>query len=325
MGDNTKISWTDATVNVNVGCSRVSAGCQHCYAEQVVAGLARKMAAVNPETAAFYADLTQPSSSGPRWTGVVKLHEEHLQLPIQWRRGRRIFLNSLSDTFHESLTDDSIARVFAMMAAAPQHTFQVLTKRPARMEAFFRKVSLGDVVDVARTFVAKRKFQSKDLIYDHLLTIKNNVWPLPNVWLGVSVEDQKTADERIPLLLQTPAEIRFLSCEPLLAPVAVSQRLGRFIYWPYFIGPCKHGRHPWTRCEDGCDYTSGIDWVICGSESGMGHRPMDLDWARSLRDQCVASKVAFFYKQGPGNKAGMNPTLDGVTWHEFPNTKLVRP
>ena len=334
MGDNTAISWADATINTNFGCTRVSAGCQNCYAEQVVAGLARKMAAVNPKAAEFYGGLTKITSGGPRWTSVVKLHEEHLLQPLRWREGRRIFVNSLSDTFHESLSFEQIARVFAMAAAAPQHTFMYLTKRPERMAAFFKAVSLADVVDVARTFVSFRSFQSKVATYDHLLSIKSNTWPLPSVWLGTSVESQEVADERISHLVQAPAAIRFISAEPLLTALDISSHLldGNLLSCPEVdmvgeVDACAGCPSGGPECAG--EWERPINWVICGAESGPNHRPMEMRWALDLRDQCKTAGVAFFFKQDSSSKAGQRPYLvesDGshTTIQEFPASKIDR-
>lgn len=212
------------------------------------------------------------------WTGKVRLLPERLDQPKRWSQPRRIFVNSLSDLFHEELSDADIDRVFRVMAACPQHIFQVLTKRPERMQKY-----VGD-----------RWVQGKEGIWG----------PLPNVWLGTSVENQATAEERIPYLLDTPAAIRFLSCEPLLGPINLEvprglMRPGDTIYPPWFT-------------------QSGISWVIDGGESGPRFRPADADWFRSLRDQCVRSRIAYFHKQGSGRRSGQNVELDGVVWHQFP-------
>ena len=303
MSVNSEISWTDATWNPCGGCEKISAGCKHCYAIPVVTGLVNKL----PEKArAFYADLVQDGN----WTGVVKLNEGLLDRPLRWQAPKRIFVASLSDPFHHNLSFSAIGRIFAVMASSPRHTYQLLTKRPARMAEFFRTVSLATVIDQARSYVSQISFQGKEQAYDHLLEIKNKTWPLPNVQLGTSVEDQRSADTRIPLLIESPAAIRFLSCEPLLGHVELPVA---------YLGKAR-----WSDCVD-ADYgpgrerlPGGIQWVICGGESGKGHRAMNLAWARHLRDQCVAAGVAYFFKQSSGAKAGMEPMLDGVEWKQFP-------
>jgi protein gp37 len=240
MADKSSIEWTDATWNPVTGCTKVSPGCDHCYAERIVERFKGK--------GAFE---------------VVVRSEEKLYAPLKWRKPRRVFVNSMSDLFHDDVPDSFIARVFSVMARTPQHSYQLLTKRHARMRSLLNRKSFRDNL---------------------LDMLPDAVWPLPNVWLGVSVEDQKWADIRVPALLDSPAAVRFLSCEPLLGSVDILH--------PYLVPG------PDCACERGgsvCDPT--IDWVIAGGESGPGARPMHPDWARSLRDQCTAAGVPFFHKQ----------------------------
>lgn len=263
MSDKTRIEWTDATWNPVTGCTKVSEGCDHCYAETI----AHRFAG----TAAY------PNGFD------VTLRPERLDQPLRWRRPRRIFVNSMSDLFHKDVPDEYIARVFAVMALAPQHTFQVLTKRPGRMRSLFTSVdfwrTVGYICDDAG---------NPDVAPDRL-------HPAPNVWLGVSVENQKWADVRIPQLLVTPAAVRFLSCEPMLAPVT----LDLIRYFDADCSGCSGIQSPAhdKSCGNEPGEHWGIDWVIVGGESGPHARPMHPDWARSLRDQCVAAGVAFHFKQ----------------------------
>lgn len=308
------ISWTDQTWSPIRGCSRVSQACVHCYAERVAA---RFSGPGQP-----YEGLARMTPAGPRWTGKVQLVEEHLLDPLRWKRPRRIFVNSMSDLFHEALNDEQIDVVFAVMAMAPEHTFQVLTKRPERMLAY-----LSGIKTVGRRFLInsaiERVFESKQLATGKSFPRFCEQWPLPNVWLGVSVEDQATADVRIPLLLQTPAAVRWVSAEPLLGPVDLHDYLAESV-----CGNCGYmGKESdWESDPDGgtahcpkCDsnsseldpeYGDPIDWVVAGGESGPGARPMHPDWARSLRDQCRAAGVAYFFKQwgewAPGCVVGDN-------------------
>lgn len=298
MGDRSAISWTDATWNPVRGCSRVSEGCRHCYAETVAGrfcgpgqayeGLAERRLKVISE---------DEGRLEGRWTGAVRMVPEHLADPIRWRRPRRVFVNSMSDLFHEKLTDENIAAVFGVMAAAPHHTFQVLTKRPARMRAWFdwlRESVLEDESDYASTLadhaaeeLCDGSAEDHSDQYDKIVELIRNgwaregadggttldqSWPLPNVQLGVSVEHQAAADERIPLLLKTPAALRFLSCEPLLGPVRLDD-----------------GLTSWLR--------TGLGWVIAGCESGFGARAAEVAWFRGLRDQCRRDGKPFFLKQ----------------------------
>lgn len=240
----TKIEWTDRTWNPVTGCTKVSPGCDHCYAE----GIARRFAGTKAFPQGF--DVT--------------LRPERLDAPLRWRKPARVFVNSMSDLFHKDVPDEFIGSVWNTMALTPQHTYQILTKRPARARAL-----------LTRWAEAGWMWRRDDLMWCGPLT-----GPLPNVWIGTSVEDQKRADLRIPALLQTPAAVRFLSCEPLLGPVDLQQAVNKL---------------DWL---DAANWKpGGIDWVIVGGESGPGARPMHPQWARDLRDQCVASEVPFFFKQ----------------------------
>ena len=266
MSATTKIQWCDATWNPLRGCSRISPGCQNCYAERMAAR--RLPGLLSPTTGEPFATMTP---SGPRWTGRVELIESQLEVPLHWRKPKRIFVNSMSDTFHEAVPDDWIDRIFAVMALCPQHTFMVLTKRAERM----REHLASDEHQMAA-------IMAEDSLFERLTgaATMGHGWPLPNVWLGVSAEDQQRADERIPLLLQTPASRRFISIEPML---------GRLDIWQYLGG----GRNPIGPAYGG----RGLDWVILGGESGPGARPMHPDWARSVRDECHEAGVPYFHKQ----------------------------
>jgi protein gp37 len=263
VADDSKIEWTDATWNPVRGCSRISEGCRNCYAEGVAA---RFSGAGQP-----YEGLAKMADDGPRWTGKVKLVDLMLRQPFAWQRPRKIFVNSMSDLFHERLQDKEIAQVFAVMALTPRHTFQVLTKRAPRMAALLASVDFRGLVESMATVEATRR---------KLGDIRLQ-WPLPNVWIGVSVEDQKAADTRITSLLSTPAAVRFLSCEPLLGPV----NLGLLGTVP------KNIRTRYTMVGE------LLHWVIVGGESGPDARPMHSQWARDLRDECQQAQVAFFFKQ----------------------------
>jgi len=253
MSQNSKIEWTDATWNPVRGCSRVSEGCRNCYAERIAARFCKLPAEYEGtfRPLGIFGGFSEMTKAGPRWTGKVALIESKLDEPLHWREPRRIFVNSMSDLFHEALPDEAILRVMKVMERAPQHTYQVLTKRAERMRDWVRK---------------------------HLYGIMPRY-----LHLGVSAEDQPTADARIPLLRQTPAAVRFLSLEPLLGPIDVYRSAKGFTC----AGTDDGREHP----------LRGIDQVIVGGESGPGARPMNPDWVRSIRDQCVAAGVPFFFKQ----------------------------
>lgn len=286
MSDKSKIEWTDATWNPVRGCSRVSAGCTRCYAERIAGRFSGP---------GMWAEgLAENTPVGPRWTGRVVLAEDKLDQPLRWRTPRRVFVNSMSDLFHEGLSNEDIATVFGVMAACPQHTFQVLTKRPERMRDWFRWMAdfameqrdLASAPSLRQTtmkaaFSAMGETDEAKRRMDPAWAGDGDLgpWPLPNVWLGVSAEDQASYDVRMPHLLQTPAAIRFISAEPLLGPI--DMRMGGNSIPEY----APH--RPWPK----------LDWLIVGGESGPGARPMHPDWARSLRDQCAAAGVAYFFKQ----------------------------
>lgn len=272
MADNTKIEWTDATWNPVNGCSLASPGCTNCYA--------MKQAHRVPQRRG----LTRHTSGGMVWTGEVRFDEAKLTQPLHWKRPRRIFVCAHGDLFHDAVPDEWIDRVFAVMALCPQHTFQVLTKRSARMLEYARRAQ-----PCGEHWLAG---------HDGTAGV---IWPLPNVWLGVSVEDQTRADERIPDLLATPAAVRWISAEPLLGPVDLTvYRDDQLI--EALTGDRQDGvimRADFSLVGINSKFSNGpkIDWVVVGGESGPGARPMHPDWARTLRDQCAAAGVPFFFKQ----------------------------
>lgn len=249
------IAWSDETWNPIRGCSRVSEGCARCYAETVAARFS------GPGLP--YEGLAKRNGKGEaRWTGAVRMVPEHLADPLRWKRPRRVFVNSMSDLFHEKLTDNQIAAVFGVMAASPQHTFQVLTKRAGRMLEWFRGLPRTQTGWCQAMAMAELRGDPARLAIPTDLP-----WPLPNVWLGVSAENQATADERIPLLLECPAAVRWVSYEPALGPLVLAPE------W------------------------SSLSWLVAGGESGPGARPCDVRWIRSIIEQCRTASVACFTKQ----------------------------
>lgn len=276
MGDKTGIEWTDATWNPTVGCSLVSAGCTNCYAMDQAHRFSGE--------GQYYEGLTRVSGGRPVWTGKVTLKPHKLGQPLRWTRPRRIFVNSMSDLFHEEIPFEYIAACFGVMAASPEHQFQVLTKRPQRAQEFFDwlRDEVWPETDPAgyRNFLCNTAARYLDngstedySRWSDILINKTEegtaplVWPLRNVWLGVSVEDQEAADARIELLTKLPGAVRFLSCEPLIGPVTLGEGL------------------------------SQLDWVIVGGESGPRSRPCDQVWVEALLEQCREADVDFFFKQ----------------------------
>ena len=270
MADNTKIEWTDATWNPITGCSVVSPGCTNCYA--------MRWAGTRLAHHESRAGLTRDTKAGPVWTGEVRFNEQWLDQPLRWKKPRMIFVCAHGDLFAGGVPDAWIDKVFAVMALAPQHTFQVLTKRAARMREYLSNP--GCLTRVAQIMV--RAFGQGEASMRLGL-------PLPNVWLGVSVEDQKRADERIPDLLATPAAIRWISAEPLLGPVDLDE-----VAIPR---PDLRALVIWSALRGNGGAPTKLGWVVVGGESGPGARPMHQDWARSLRDKCTAAGVAFHFKQ----------------------------
>lgn len=288
MADKTKIEWTDATWNPITGCSVVSPGCTNCYA--------MKLAGTRLKHHPSRSGLTNPSKAGPVWNGKVTFNEQWLDQPLHWKKPRMIFVCAHGDLFAENVPDEWIDKVFAIMALCPQHTFQVLTKRADRMKEYLRKREIFDNQDpemrIKKRAVHIAAERGEDI--DHPYWDVFWKWPLPNVWLGVSVEDQTRADERIPVLLDTPAAVRFISAEPLLGPLDLSDVCNGHYFANWLSGSRWHDSPGISKIER--DLPS-LDWVIVGGESGRGARPMHPDWAKGLRDQCVKAGVPFFFKQ----------------------------
>jgi protein gp37 len=279
MGDKSNIEWTDASWNPIVGCSIVSPGCTNCYAMAMAARIDKI------RLSSHYEGLTHKVNGRQVWTGKIAQAHDHIFLaPMRWRKPRRIFVNSMGDLFHESIPDEWIDRVFAVMALCPQHTFQVLTKRAERMRDYFAAVEKDDD---AKSLDDHHGLESVTI--DQWRAAMARKWPLSNVWLGVSCERQQEADERMPYLWRTPAAIRFVSAEPLLAPIDFS----RVPSWGKGVG---------------------VDWVIIGGESGPRHRPMAETWAFSIIEQCKAAGVAVFMKQ----MAGKVPIPVDLMVREYP-------
>ncbi|MCK5769499.1 phage Gp37/Gp68 family protein [Algiphilus sp.] len=295
MSARSSIEWTDATWNPVRGCTRVSDGCRNCYAERVAH---RFSGGEQP-----YEGLIDKRTGG--WSGSIRLVPEALDEPLRWRKPRRVFVCSMSDLFHPDVPDEFIAAVFrTMVRCIGKHTFQVLTKRPERMRAFISRCAKSEAGWITHNGENPRGYHPGT---GHIVTyasfthtyrkveVESENWPLPNVWLGTSVENHAAAEERIPELLATPAAVRFLSCEPLLGPVDLHD----------LIEPERDatGEHHYSALTCDVDPVDDpwdgacVDWVIAGGESGPNARPMHPDWARSLRDQCEAAGVPLFFKQ----------------------------
>ncbi len=339
----TKIEWTDESWNCIRGCSRVSQGCVHCYAE--------RQAARFDGPGQPYEGLLRVVGNQRQWNGKIMVVEKHMADPLRWQRPRMVFVNSMSDLFHENLDFRDLAAIYGIMALSPRHTFQILTKRPKRAAEFFAWLGAmkGHDMHTGESYIAPTNplmgciMQADRMLRNETKSVRKTFmanyqgslsWPPKNVWLGVSVEDQLTADDRIPKLLELPAAVFFLSCEPLLGPINLAQARG-------LTAAPKTLTMLWPPL---------IDWVIVGGESGPGARPMHPDWARSIREQCLDGGPAFFFKQwgawsperyegteivdgGPGThpycmvrvgKKIAGRELDGRTWNEMPGDQIPK-
>lgn len=303
-----KIAWTDATWNPVVGCTHVSAGCDHCYAKTLH----------DQRHKAVLAGAGLPPQYKEPFE-VVQCLPERLDIPLRWTKPRMIFVNSVSDLFHADVPTNFIDAVFGVMAGAKQHVFQVLTKRPQRMMKYLndpdtkyriwhagRGVAAGSIAGVRIKDWYDQVPIAKGDVQDHPLVCSPAEWPLPNVWLGTSVENQEAA-YRIDALVKTPAAVRFISAEPLLGPIDLTR---------------------WLYRRDGYDGDVDIDWrlddlhwVIAGGESGSGHREADVDWFDGLHMQCENAGVAFFMKQDSGAKSGLQGRIPDDLWSvkQFPD------
>lgn len=322
MADHTKIEWTDATWNPITGCSIVSPGCTNCYA--------MNLAGTRLKNHDSRKGLTKQVNGKHVWTGAVRFNAQWLDQPLRWTKPRMIFVCAHGDLFAEGVPDEWLDQIFAVMALAPQHTFQVLTKRPERMRDYLRHRAgklarfmidsyLIGAPDVAASGLARSApwpvASIGDIEMPDDVTMRH--WPLPNVWLGVSVEDQRRAEERIPILLETMAAIRWISAEPLLGPVdltAVDVSNESFVdalnihLWGAEIENWRGTEPDWETSfldwysldempDPEWEILPRLDWVVVGGESGPNARPMHPDWARGLRDQCAAARVPFLFKQ----------------------------
>lgn len=293
----TLIDWTTATWEVTAGCSRVSAGCENCYAERVTARIAR-MAAQGSPTARAAREAVRDFGGSPRWTNRVLPLEHNLDQPLRTRAPQRWFVNSRSDLFHDQVPDEMIPRVIGTAIAAHHlhgHILLFLTKRPERMKQLLRDDAFWDQANAFASMEVMDRVDPLDRRTDDARATLDHYGPDDppcGLAFGVSIEDQATADERIPHLIATPADARFVSAEPLLGPIDLTDVDGRV---PEYGTAKAHGK----------DYLSPhnrilrpkLDWVIAGGESGPGARPCHPDWIRSLRDQCTAAGVPFFFKQ----------------------------
>ena len=302
MADGSKIEWTDATWNIITGCSVVSPGCTNCYA--------MKLAGTRLRNHPSRAELTDDSKAGPVWNGQVRFNEQWLDQPLRWSRPRMIFVCAHGDLFHEAVPEKWIDQVFAVMALAPQHIFQVLTKRPERMRDYCLRLENEPHRQTVKRFCDAIPWDSKPKLPPEI-TI-----PFPHVWLGFSAEDQERFDERWPHMekLAWAGWLTWLSAEPLLGPIDATAALWSFRP----CGDCPSPDPEKGISEDCCrdpELVDGLKWIVAGGESGAGARPAHPDWFRQIRDDSQRAEVAFHFKQWgdwlPGENHGAPP---GQPW-----------
>ncbi len=343
-----KISWTDMTWNPVVGCSKVSPGCDNCYAERMAWRL-------NGMAVKHHMDLVSCGKTGEssidryvcvtecgHWNGTTATDESALEKPLHWKKPRKIFVCSMGDLFHESVPFEFIDKVMAIIALCPQHTFQILTKRAERMKEYFTRIISDDYYSLSEYLVdgwfetdfynqtgPKKEAAGKFGEWYAKLLCRIEGSTLSNLMLGVTAENQEQADKRIPLLLQTPAAKRFVSCEPMLGAIDIEDYITKPPYEGHYCeglecGGCMEGDSP---CDDWKKWwkeaNTKLDLVICGGESGTGARPMHPDWARGLRDQCKAAGVGFHFKQW-GEWVSVSEVAGPGRHYSFPDGATVR-
>lgn len=293
----TKIEWTTSTWNPITGCTPISPGCQNCYAKT----MSRRLAGL-------YGYPEAPDNF------KVTLHPDKLYKPLHWKKPQMIFVCSMGDLFHKDVLDEWIDQVFYIMVKCPQHVFQILTKRPERMHEYFHTLAkLNEYPEDQNRIMRGGHIHYQEI---HAAVIRYRKGESqPNVWLGVTCENQATADERIPWLLKTPAAVRFVSAEPLLEPIDF-QNLHTSFEWyesgkiiEITIDGLQNTFHGITLGDE------RIDQIIVGAETGQGKRPMPASWARSIRDQCKEAGVPFFFKKDSMGRR----TLDGEMYEEYPD------
>lgn len=300
MAKYSRIEWTDATWSPVTGCAPISEGCQNCYARRMANRLRGRCG--------------YPADDPFR----VTLHPERLNEPLKWKTPRRVFVCSMGDLFHEDVHPYDIMQIFNVMEKAKHHTFLVLTKRPERMLEVYKRLRPGTTIPgpyFSITGIGEGWAGSPPRLPD-------------NIWLGITAENQQRADERIPILLQIPAAVRFVSIEPMLGPVDLT-RIGGDWYGNGRINALKGLQNDDTYVNEynlrwKAKHCGELDWVICGSESGPNHRKTKIEWIRDLREQCISANVPFFLKQMEINGRMVKmPELDGKIWAQFPEVQYA--
>lgn len=311
MAEHSAIEWTDATWNVVTGCSVVSPGCTNCYA--------MRLAGTRLKHHPSREGLTVDTKAGPVWTGEVRFNREWLRQPLEWTRPRRIFVCAHGDLFADGVQTEWLDEIFAVMAIATQHTFQVLTKRPDRIRQY-----LADPTTEARVAVQMMELAPVGRKLDNPPVLRPgramavSKWPLPNVWVGTSAEDQERANLRVPEVLAIPAAVRFVSLEPLLGGVRLTGLHEEG--WSRIDALRGLSIHDRTESSDACTrpLKGKLDWVILGGESGPNARPMHPDWARDVLHDCLSAGVPFHFKQWGAWKVVYDRDRDDPDWRRCP-------
>ena len=297
----TNISWADKVWNPITGCTKVSEGCRHCYAERMARRLRGRYG--------------YPSDQPFRPT----FHPDRLSEPLRWKKPRVIFVCSMADPFHSSIVPETICQVLAVIALCARHRFVILTKRPERMRRCLESIDRDPAAILSgaamEAFGKEAAAQVANAITGDPAAEQRVGWPMRNLCVGISAEDQNAADLRALDLIFTPAAFRCASLEPLLAPI----NLAGWLEAGTMCVNCGDLSGFGTCCgEQHRVSIPGLDWIIVGGESGPGARPMKAEWAGKLRDQCALAGVSFFYKQRSGPVPGLEPVLDGTAWKEMP-------
>ena len=334
-----KIDWTDVTWNVTAGCRKVSEGCRNCWAIRTVPRLAGNGVKGYEQITNSKEQITNKSGKAKKllnWSGKIELLEHNLQKPFKYgKKPKRVFVNSMSDLFHEDVPFDFVDKVMAVISLFSQHTFMILTKRPERMKEYFEKLfadyTPDEIMEKLTSLYSDENFLGKDKpfpamedeaeCFAHNYAMVHGI--LSNLWLGVSVEDQKTADERIPVLLQIPAAKHFISLEPMLGAVDLSKYLG---FDATITCHEKITEDVGKAIIEMCNKAGAkklLDWVIVGGESGAGARPMHPEWVRSIKDQCTMSNVQFYFKQW-GAYSMLNDKVANVKCKKIPHVSKMR-
>lgn len=312
-GIDDNISYATATWSPAVGCSHLSPGCDHCLAARQASRGLHAPGRPSP----WLDDEGQPLAARGRWTGQVRCYPERLKIPLHWKKPRRVLVPIMGDLFHPEVPFEFIDEVFEVMAATQRHTYLVLTKRPGRMLEWYRTVRSRRPIPGHGVCTGESPFCIGDRCPGHDASVGycGSPWPLPNVLLGTSVEDQERADERLPLLLQCPAVGHWASLEPLLGPVRFDHIGNALFDRRAAIRRAMNGPAMLNRDQaESCIAYPELSFIALGAETGPGARPMDLNWARQVRDDCIKAGVSFFYKRGSDGSR----FLDGRKWERFP-------